>query len=242
MNSTTADIGLKDFYAIHILTYCEGNFKSGGEGGLNVTSCSKRKAPFAFDPTKVFSAGFKAGFNISDINWPDSINDDFHVMEITTKAMSVLYIIGVAASGVAFLMEIFLAQVGGKPSMFAHLFFIVVCYPPRVAWHSLKSNIWSVAQLCLSRSVISCSVSNRYSVCPSHQPTWSRLRNSRTRWENFRWYDMVCRGTLVPRNSYQCCHTTGLRRLCHLREGNRGCVDNQSRTGLCLYMYMFDSS
>ncbi|KAF5015724.1 hypothetical protein F66182_12842, partial [Fusarium sp. NRRL 66182] len=92
---------------------------------MNVTGCSKRKAPFAFDPINVFSADFKAGFNISDINWPDSINDDFEVMEITTKAMSVLYIIGVAATGVAFLMEILLAQTGGKSSMFAHLFFVV---------------------------------------------------------------------------------------------------------------------
>lgn len=129
VNSTTADLGLKDFYAIHVLTFCEGNFKRAGEGGLNVTSCSKRRAPFAFDPTKVFSAEFKAGFNISDINWPDSINEDFEVMEMTTKAMSVLYIIGVAATGVAFLMEILLTQAGGKPSMFAHLFFVVVCHP-----------------------------------------------------------------------------------------------------------------
>lgn len=140
VNSTTADLGLKDFYAIHVLTYCEGNFKTAGEGGLNVTRCSKRKAPFAFDPTKVFSAEFKAGFNISDINWPDSINDDFEVMEMTTKAMSVLYIIGVTATGVAFLMEILLTQAGGKPSMFAHLFFVVVCHPFK-AVQSTKSNV-----------------------------------------------------------------------------------------------------
>ncbi|EED20581.1 conserved hypothetical protein [Talaromyces stipitatus ATCC 10500] len=127
-NRTAADLGLKDFYAIHVLTYCEGNFKSSVEGGLEVTSCSKRRAPFAFDPAKVFSAGFKAGFNISDINWPDSITDDFEVMEMTTKAMSVLYVIGVASTGVVFLMEILLTQAGGKPSMFAHLFFVVLSF------------------------------------------------------------------------------------------------------------------
>ncbi|EEA21001.1 hypothetical protein TMatcc_001007 [Talaromyces marneffei ATCC 18224] len=128
VNSTTADLGLKDFYAIHVLSYCEGTFKRAGEGGLNLTSCSKRKAPFAFNPTKVFSTEFKAGFNISDINWPDRINDDFEVMEMTAKAMSVLYVVGVAATGVAFLMEILLTQAGGKPSMFAHLFFVVLSF------------------------------------------------------------------------------------------------------------------
>lgn len=97
-------------------------------GTMDVTNCSKHRAPFAFNPTKVFSTEFKAGFNISDINWPESISDDFLVMEITAKAMSVLYIIGVAATGISFLMEILLTQAAGKPSMFAHLFFTVLSF------------------------------------------------------------------------------------------------------------------
>ncbi|OKL57064.1 hypothetical protein UA08_07615 [Talaromyces atroroseus] len=127
-NTTAADLGLKDFYAIHVLTYCEGNFKDSGNHAMEVTSCSRRRAPFAFNPEKVFSTEFNAGFNISDINWPDTISDDFDVMAMTTKAMSVLYIIGMAATGIAFLMEILLTQAGGKPSMFAHLFFTVLSF------------------------------------------------------------------------------------------------------------------
>lgn len=86
--------------------------------------CSKRRVPFAFNPTKALE--LKTGFNVSDIDWPDSITDDFNVMEATTKAMSVLYVIGVAATGVMFLMEILLTQAGGRASMIAHLFFTVV--------------------------------------------------------------------------------------------------------------------
>lgn len=112
---------------MHVLTYCEGDFL---DGTLEVTNCSKRRAPFAFDPAKVFSAEFKAGFNISDINWPESITNDFVVMEMTTKAMSVLYILGMAATGISFVMEIVLTQAGGKPAMFAHLFFAVVSHLP----------------------------------------------------------------------------------------------------------------
>lgn len=126
-HTSAADIGLKDFYAMHVLTYCEGNFQR--DGPVEVTKCSKRRAPFAFNPAEVFSTEFNAGFNISDINWPDSITDDFEVMAMTTKAMSVLYILGMGSTGVAFLMEILLSQTRGKPSMFAHLFFTVVCIP-----------------------------------------------------------------------------------------------------------------
>jgi SUR7/PalI family len=125
-NTTAADLGLKDFYAIHVLTYCEGTYKDDGDHAMKVTSCSKRRAPFAFDPETVFSAELNDGFNISDIDWPDTITDDFEVMAMTTKAMSILYILGMAATGIAFLMEILLTQAGGKPVMFAHLFFTVV--------------------------------------------------------------------------------------------------------------------
>lgn len=119
---SAADLGLQDFYTVHVLTYCEGSF--GSDGQHDVSRCSKRTAPFAFNPAKVLK--FKNGFNVSDINWPDTITDDFGVMEVTTKAMSVLYIIGVVATGVTFLMEILLTQAGGRPSMMAHLFFTVV--------------------------------------------------------------------------------------------------------------------
>ncbi|KAH8691299.1 actin cortical patch SUR7/pH-response regulator pali [Talaromyces proteolyticus] len=125
-DTSAADLGLKQFYSVHVLAYCEGNFDGDGEHG--VTSCSKRTAPFAFNPANVFSAEFKAGFNVSDINWPDTITDDFHVMEVTTKAMSVLYIIGVAATGVTLLMEILLTQAGGRASMMAHLIFTVLSF------------------------------------------------------------------------------------------------------------------
>ncbi|CRG86807.1 hypothetical protein PISL3812_03819 [Talaromyces islandicus] len=123
-DSSAADLGLKDFYTVHVLTYCEGSLDS--EGQRDVTGCSKRSAPFAFNPAKVLE--FKDGFNVSDINWPDTITDDFGVMETTTKAMSVLYIIGVAATGVTFLIEILLTQAGGRPSMMAHLFFTVASF------------------------------------------------------------------------------------------------------------------
>lgn len=108
-----------------MLTYCEGNFAA-ADNNSQVAKCSKRTAPFAFRPTDVFASEFNAGYNISDIDWPMSVTDDFNVMQVTTKAMSVIYIIGVGASGTAFLMEILFTQFGGNTVMFLHLFLVVV--------------------------------------------------------------------------------------------------------------------
>jgi hypothetical protein len=121
--SSAADLGLRDFYSVYVLAYCEG-YVNGGQ--RNVTSCSDRSAIFAFNPSNVLESELNPGFNMSDIDWPDTITDDFSVMESTTKAMSVLYVIGAGATGLTLLMQILLTQAGGRPSMIAHLFFTVV--------------------------------------------------------------------------------------------------------------------
>lgn len=122
-SSSASDLGLRDMYSVYVLAYCEGYFV---DNHRNVTSCSDRSAVFAFNPANVLSNELKAGFNVSDINWPDTITDDFSVMETTTKAMSVLYIMGAGATGITLLMEILRTSAGGRPSMMAHLFFTVV--------------------------------------------------------------------------------------------------------------------
>ncbi|KAL1969968.1 hypothetical protein VTN77DRAFT_7478 [Rasamsonia byssochlamydoides] len=124
---SATDLGLRDFYSVYVLAYCEGYFV---DGHRNVTSCSDRSAVFAFNPSDVFSSELDPGFNVSDIDWPDTITDDFSVMETTTKAMSVLYIIGAGATGMTLLMEILVtsASAGARQAMMAHLFFTVLSF------------------------------------------------------------------------------------------------------------------
>lgn len=125
-SASATELGLRDFYSVYVLAYCEGYFENGSR---NVTFCSERSAAFAFNPSNVLESELNPGFNVSDIDWPDTITDDFLVMETTTKAMSVLYIIGAGATGITLLMQVLLTQAGGRPSMITHLFFTVVCLP-----------------------------------------------------------------------------------------------------------------
>jgi hypothetical protein len=145
-------LGLKDFYSLHVLAFCEGSLNE--DGHRNVMSCSDRTAPFAFNPARVFSTEFQPGFNVSDIDWPETITDDFTVMETTTKAMSVLYIIGVASTGITFLMEILLTQAGGRPSMIAHLLFTVVCNGVSLMVLMHRADIPLLVEFCVSGSLL----------------------------------------------------------------------------------------
>lgn len=121
---TAAEIGLQDFYSLYVLAYCSGDYSAEHEGRRTITNCSRTSATFAFDPDKVFT--LKQGFNTSDVFWPQSIRDDFAVMHSGSKAMAIIYIIGVGATGVTFLISILQTQYGGRASVIGHLAFTTV--------------------------------------------------------------------------------------------------------------------
>lgn len=128
---SASEMGVKDFYSIHVMSFCEGYDINlpGGATTRNVTYCSKRSAIFEFDPSRVLASDMNSGFNISDLTWPSTIDDDFKFLSATTKAVSTLYVIGATATGIKVLMELFLLTAGGgRPSMLAHLLLTVVCH------------------------------------------------------------------------------------------------------------------
>ncbi|KAJ9317045.1 hypothetical protein DTO271D3_2784 [Paecilomyces variotii] len=117
------ELGIYDFYAIHVMSYCEGYFKISDTGAAirNVTGCSNRTVLFNFDPTDVLSGELNDGVNLSDINWSDAIDDDFEVLSTTTKAMAILYCIGTGATGVAVVAGAWLVFTGGRTQAIAEL-------------------------------------------------------------------------------------------------------------------------
>ncbi|KAI4244125.1 MAG: hypothetical protein L6R40_003109 [Gallowayella cf. fulva] len=111
VNDLIGDIARKlnihDFYSAHLLDYCEGFFTPGPIGNKtvdvdkNVTRCSNHTAMFHFDPTSVIQKELKPGISLADLHWPSAIKDAVHAVELASKAMFVLYCIGVAATGLA---------------------------------------------------------------------------------------------------------------------------------------------
>ena len=102
-------LNIHDFYSAHLLNYCEGYFTPGPvanktvDPDKNVTQCSNRTALFHFDPTAAIQRELKPGISLADLEWPSTIQDAVHAVEVASKAMFVLYCVGVAATGLALL-------------------------------------------------------------------------------------------------------------------------------------------
>lgn len=127
INNVTSDIArdldLKDFYAAHIMTYCEGYYEDSGNTSLrhakeNITYCSNRTALFHFDPTTIIENELAPGVNLSDLHWPKALEDGVRSIELASKVMFVFYVIGIIFAGFAFLGAIWGVFANGRISAF----------------------------------------------------------------------------------------------------------------------------
>lgn len=102
-------INLHDFYSAHVLDYCEGFYTPSPVANLtsspskNVTGCSTSRAMFHFDPAQIIQNELKPGLNLTDLKWPVAIQDAIKAIELASKVMFVVYCIGAAAVGLAWI-------------------------------------------------------------------------------------------------------------------------------------------
>lgn len=139
VNNFTSDvaraINIHDFYSAHILNYCEGYYEPNatvipGEDtpDKNVTNCSNRTALFHFDPTKIIEQELRPGVNLSDIRWPDQIENGTRVLEAAGKAMFVLYCIGIAFTGIALIGAVVGLIASGRISALLNFFLSILAF------------------------------------------------------------------------------------------------------------------
>ncbi|KAJ6012103.1 hypothetical protein N7499_012927 [Penicillium canescens] len=105
--TTTQTNVAHDFYSIHIMSYCQGELgTTDPSAGVtrNVTTCSSRTILFAFDPTQAWPKEVTHG---AELDWPRVIADDFHAFRMTSRAMAVLYCMGVGAIGAVLIGRVF---------------------------------------------------------------------------------------------------------------------------------------
>lgn len=69
----------------------------------NITHCSNETSFFHFDPAAVIQNELKPGVNLADLSWPSAIQNGVHAVEGATDLIFVLYFIGAATTGVAFI-------------------------------------------------------------------------------------------------------------------------------------------
>jgi hypothetical protein len=110
--SLAKDLGLKDFYSVHLMDYCDGSYTPGpvpnatlkkSKIDRNVTFCSNRTAMFTFDPTAVLQKSLNdsgLGITLTQLSWPDKIEEGIKDLRTAFKAAFILYCMGI---GFAFL-------------------------------------------------------------------------------------------------------------------------------------------
>lgn len=120
--SIAQELGMEDFYSVHLLDYCEGTFTPGPVPNAtlsshdihrNVSSCSNRTSMFTFDPTQAIersinnsAAGQDASSILNKVHWPQELEDGVKALHIAFKAMFVLYCIAIGLSFLCLLLSI----------------------------------------------------------------------------------------------------------------------------------------
>jgi len=103
--SIAADLGLRDFYSLHVLDMCWGYWGTNASGRRNVTYCQPTHGLNTpkFTLTLIDQlAASPLNLNIyKDVQWPGVIARQIRVLRFAYRAMGALYFISIAATGAA---------------------------------------------------------------------------------------------------------------------------------------------
>lgn len=98
------------------MTYCEGYYTPGPTANAtldksdiskNVTKCSNRTAMYNFDPQAILQRELDesgTGIDLSDLDWPEDIQDGIDALRVSAKATFVLYCVAIGFIGVALIL------------------------------------------------------------------------------------------------------------------------------------------
>ncbi|KAB8556599.1 hypothetical protein FH972_025636 [Carpinus fangiana] len=108
LQSVASDLGLHDFYSVHILDFCEGFYTPPNttSSTRNVTHCSNATALFAFNATQTLERELARGgldLDLAQLHWPAAIDHGLRTLRRAFNAVFVLYCIGIGFTGLLLL-------------------------------------------------------------------------------------------------------------------------------------------
>lgn len=113
----TDRLNISDFYAVHIMNYCEGEFEPNGTASgasKNTTWCSRRNALFHFDPAAIIEERLPAGITLEDLRWPDDIDRAINAIRAASIAQFVFWCLGIGFAGIAVIAAAFSIFTNGR--------------------------------------------------------------------------------------------------------------------------------
>lgn len=131
----------QDFYSAHLLNFCEGFYTPTDMPNAtiaksaihkNVTACSNRTAMYNFDPRQMLQRELNesghGNINLTDLGWPDEIDDAIHALEVASNAMFVLYCIGIAFAAIALISVVISIFFSGRLSAFINIIVDMIAF------------------------------------------------------------------------------------------------------------------
>ncbi|KAH8195782.1 hypothetical protein TruAng_010056 [Truncatella angustata] len=105
----SAELGISQWYSLHIMTACEGNFAPNATNPgawYNTTNCTSQQAGFQFNLSQVLDHEISLGpldLNTADLPIPDEVSDAIKYINGFLLAIFVLFCIGAGFAGLSFL-------------------------------------------------------------------------------------------------------------------------------------------
>lgn len=125
IQSFAKSLGLRDFYSVHVLDHCEGYFHPNGTSSRNVTYCSNSTSFSHFNARQTLQTQLNQSgidVNLTDLHWPDKIDDALGDLEVAFDVMFVLYCIGIIGVGLALFGSILGMFFHGRKSSLGNIF------------------------------------------------------------------------------------------------------------------------
>ncbi|KAH8587820.1 actin cortical patch SUR7/pH-response regulator pali [Bisporella sp. PMI_857] len=106
VDKITDELGIHDWYSLHLMDMCYGKFEPNAtdDAGKRVENCSVAKPMYHFNITGQLSQELLAGpldIDLSDIQWPDMIQDGLNALSMASDATFIFYVTGLIGAGFA---------------------------------------------------------------------------------------------------------------------------------------------
>ncbi|KAJ9136436.1 hypothetical protein NKR23_g9864 [Pleurostoma richardsiae] len=106
------ELGIKQFYSLHVLDVCEGDFKPNAtapHAGYNVTNCTKPLDTSYMNVSALLDRELRLGplhLNITDLGFTQDLQDEIDKLPALFRALAALFIISAALTGLALLASL----------------------------------------------------------------------------------------------------------------------------------------
>lgn len=125
VQSFAKSLGLRDFYSLHVLNHCQGYFHPNGTSSRNVTYCTNTTSFSHFNARQTLQTQLNHSgidVNLTDLHWPDKIDEALGDLKLAFNIMFILYCIGIIGVGLAFFGSILGLFFHGRKSSLGNIF------------------------------------------------------------------------------------------------------------------------